>query len=88
LLANFDPDLVLTDIMMPNMNGYELTEALRKRGFTKSIIGVTGATMGMEAKRLIESGANQVLAKPLTVQGLETALKSINEDDAEHRGSA
>ena len=88
LLTDFDPDLVLTDIMMPNMNGYELTEALRKRGFTKPIIGVTGATVGMEAKRLIESGANTVLAKPLTVLGLETALKSINEDDAESLGSA
>jgi len=88
LLTNFDPDLVLTDIMMPNMNGYELTEALRKRGFTKPIIGVTGATVGMEANRLIESGANTVLAKPLTVLGVETALKSINEDDADSRGRA
>jgi len=88
ILVNFDPDVVLTDIMMPNMNGYELAEALRKRDFTKPIIGVTGATVGMEAKRLIENGANTVLAKPLTVLGLETALKSINEDDAGSRGSA
>lgn len=35
-----------------------------------------------------ESGANTVLAKTLTVLGLETALKSIKEDDADSRGSA
>ena len=80
-LENFDADLVLTDIMMPNMNGYELAEALRKHGYHKPIIGVTGATVGMEAKRLIESGANCVLAKPLTVKGLEAALKSLKEGD-------
>jgi len=80
-LENFDADLVLTDIMMPNMNGYELAEALRKHGYHKPIIGVTGATIGMEAKRLIESGANCVLAKPLTVKMLEAALKSLKEGD-------
>lgn len=76
-LKTFDADVVLTDIMMPNMNGYELTEALRKQGFSKPIIGVTGATVGMEAKRLIESGANRVLAKPLTKEGVESVLSSL-----------
>jgi signal transduction histidine kinase/CheY-like chemotaxis protein len=88
MFPNFDPDLVLTDIMMPKMNGYELTAALRNRDFTKPIIGVTGATVGMEAQRLIESGANTVLAKPLTLVGLETALKSIDEDDIDSQDSA
>ncbi|HSG03854.1 MAG TPA: response regulator [Marinobacterium sp.] len=78
IFASFEPDLVLTDIMMPDMNGYELTEALRKGGYSMPIIGVTGATVGMEAKRLIETGANRVLAKPLTIAGLEAAIKSIH----------
>lgn len=80
-LKSFDADLVLTDIMMPNMNGYQLTSALRQQGYEKPIIGVTGATVGNEASLLIEAGANRVLAKPLTKTGLEQALR-----DAEQLG--
>ena len=71
----FSPDLVLTDINMPNMNGYQLTSALREQGFAKPIIGITAATVGMEADTLLECGADQVLAKPLTREAVETALK-------------
>lgn len=78
VIDQFNPDLVLTDIMMPNMNGYQLTAELRKRGFIKPIIGVTGATVGMESAQLIESGADRVLAKPLTPQGVETVLRSLS----------
>ncbi|HSG02599.1 MAG TPA: hypothetical protein VLA39_02630, partial [Marinobacterium sp.] len=54
--------------------------ALRQRGYTKPIIGLTGATVGMEAKRLLESGADYVLAKPLSIINLEAALKSLDRD--------
>lgn len=70
----FDPDLVLTDIMMPNMNGYQLTEALRAGGYDRPIIGVTGATVGNEASTLLAAGADRVLAKPMTRKGLEQVI--------------
>jgi signal transduction histidine kinase len=72
-----DFDLVITDIMMPNCDGYELTKALRKQGFTRPIIGVTGATMGNEANRLVACGANAVLPKPLTLASITEELKKL-----------
>lgn len=72
-----DFDLVITDIMMPNCDGYELTKALRKQGFTNPIIGVTGATVGNEANRLIACGANAVLPKPLTLSTITEELKKL-----------
>jgi len=81
-LARFedgDYDLVITDIMMPEMDGYELTRQLRERGFAKPIIGVTGATVGSEADRLLDSGADSVLPKPLTLENLNAALRAIDD---------
>ncbi len=71
-------DLVITDIMMPIMDGYELTETLRSRGATLPIIGVTGATVGNEADNLLAKGADRVMPKPLNLDNLETALKEID----------
>lgn len=68
-------DLVITDIMMPKMDGYEMTQKLRAQGFTNPIIGVTGATVGHEADRLLECGATAVLPKPLTLDNLYAALQ-------------
>ena len=74
-LASEQPfDLVITDIMMPQMDGYEMTQKLRAQGFTNPIIGVTGATVGHEADRLLECGATAVLPKPLTLDNLYAAL--------------
>lgn len=68
--ANGAFDLVITDIFMPNMSGYELTEHLRKLGFEGKIVGLTAATLGDETDRLIQLGADNVIEKPLTKEKL------------------
>ena len=67
-------DLILTDIMMPEMDGFEMTTQLRAQGLTTPIIGVTGATVGNEAERLMNCGANAVLGKPLNLSLLENEM--------------
>lgn len=69
-------DLVLTDIMMPQMDGYQLTHELRALGCTLPIIGVTAATIGDEREQLLKHGATQVVAKPITMDALQRALKA------------
>lgn len=70
-------DIVLTDINMPNMNGYELTETLRASGFKGIIIGVTAAVIGEETDRLISLGANAVLEKPISITSLKATLSDL-----------
>ena len=73
-------DLVITDINMPNMNGYGLTQALRERGYTGCIAGLTAAVIGDETDRLIAAGANCVLAKPLDLTKLRQSLWIARKD--------
>lgn len=70
-------DFILTDIMMPNKDGYEFTQQAIGGGVTAPIIGLTGATVGRESEQLLEHGAKAVLAKPLNISALEKVLESL-----------
>ena len=63
------PDLVLLDINMPGMNGYELLKALRADGNLKDIpvIALTANAMPRDAERGLKAGFSAYLTKPLNV---------------------
>lgn len=67
-------DLILTDYFMPNMNGLELIRQLRATGYTGIIYACSAATLGSEFNDLIDAGANDVFAKPLTLNKLMACL--------------
>ncbi len=67
-------DIVLTDVNMPYMNGYELASKLRSEGMTGPILGVTANVMLDEEKRCIDAGMNACLVKPIELRDLAKAL--------------
>lgn len=67
-------DLILTDINMPNMNGYELTQALRQRGCVLPIIGATANALQGERERCLAAGMDHCLTKPFTLRALYQCL--------------
>ncbi|GAB2562407.1 hypothetical protein GCM10027066_02250 [Dyella jejuensis] len=67
-------DIVLTDINMPNMNGYELTEQLRARGVTVPILAVTATALASEKVNCKQAGINELLLKPLSLERLGEAM--------------
>ena len=67
-------DLVLTDINMPLMNGYELARTLREHDPQLPIIGVTANAMREEGIRCLAVGMNAWLVKPLSLQTLRAQL--------------
>ena len=76
-LANETIDLVLMDIMMPVMDGYEAIREIRKdeRGSKLPIIALTAKAMHTDRDKCIEAGANEYMAKPINVEKLLSLLR-------------
>ncbi|MFI8482170.1 response regulator [Pseudomonas sp. NPDC078700] len=72
-----DIDLVLMDIMMPEMDGYEATEIIRKdpRWRKLPIIAVTAKAMKDDQDRCLRAGANDYLAKPIDLDRLFSLIR-------------
>ena len=73
------PDIVLLDVMMPNMNGYEVCQRLKEDDRTRFIpIVMITALKELEDKiRSIEAGADDFLTKPFNKLELLTRIKSL-----------
>jgi CheY-like chemotaxis protein len=72
-----DIDLVLMDIMMPEMDGYETTRAIRRIERFKDlpIIALTARAMKADRDKCIEAGASDYIAKPLDMDQLLSMLR-------------
>ncbi|MEM9665462.1 MAG: response regulator, partial [Bacteroidota bacterium] len=69
-------DAVLTDLMMPEMDGGSTIEALRKRDRRLPIIATSGMA-GTDAHKALKLGANLFVAKPYSVEQLREALGEL-----------
>ena len=73
------PDLAIVDIMMPGMNGYELTQALREMPVTQDlpIIVLTARAGGADRAHAIRVGADSFIQKPFELQRLTDEVATV-----------
>ncbi len=71
------PDLIISDIQMTNMDGYEFLTSVRQRGFTRHtpIIMLSGKSESKERIKCYKLGAQDYLTKPFNPEELEELVK-------------
>ncbi len=72
---NPDTDLILMDIQMPGMNGYEATQQIRQ--FNKEVVIIAQTAFGLygDREKAIEAGCNDYISKPINKTELEALIK-------------
>jgi CheY-like chemotaxis protein len=77
LQTSLDVDIVLMDIMMPEMDGYETMQKIRRehRNNSLPIIAVTAKAMKGDRNKCIEAGASDYITKPLKIDQLLSLMR-------------
>jgi DNA-binding response OmpR family regulator len=76
------PDLLIVDVMMPHLNGFELTTELRRRGDRTPIIVLSARTETKDKIRGLDLGADDYLAKPFEIDELLARVRRRLDVDA------
>ena len=76
ILPECDPDIMLLDVQMPDGNGVDVCMQLRRNGFTKPILMLTGKDAEEDIIRGLEAGANDYISKPMRMGELLARIKS------------
>lgn len=77
MLADTNADLIIADIMMPEMDGYELTKALRDANFNMPILMVTAKDTFTDKKMGFGLGADDYLTKPVDMEELVLRVNAL-----------
>ncbi len=69
-------DLILMDMQMPVLDGYEATRRIRAGGYTGAILALTAHTLRGEAEACIEAGCNAHISKPIDHEALLETVRA------------
>ena len=70
-------DLIVADIMMPHMDGFELVKSLRDAGYTLPIMMVTAKDQFEDMQRAFRAGTDDYMIKPINVKELVLRVEAL-----------
>jgi CheY-like chemotaxis protein len=73
------PDVIIMDIRMPKMDGFEAVARIRSDPSTRAvpIIAATGQAMSGDREKCLDAGCDEYLAKPFTHRELKAAIEKV-----------
>jgi len=79
LIQSANPDLIILDIQLPDINGTEICKELRKlERFKKTpILAVTSIAMKGDKERILKAGFNDYLPKPIFVKNFKEIIQNL-----------
>jgi CheY-like chemotaxis protein len=79
--VNFNPGLVLLDVMMPGIDGYQVCEWFRAHHILKTahIIMLSGKVMPADIERGLAAGADDYITKPFDLLALRNTIQALHE---------
>jgi CheY-like chemotaxis protein len=79
LIRAVRPDAAILDLRMPQLNGYEVAECVRREGFAEvCLIALTGLCRAADRERAMSSGFDHFLPKPAEPSMLESVVKAAS----------
>lgn len=82
MAVNMQPDIILMDIQMPEMDGEETLSRLRRQSYDKPIIAITAFALAGEEKAYLDAGFDSYLSKPLGTTKLYQMLQLFFDKEA------
>lgn len=77
MFKQYNPQIILMDINMPVMDGYEATKEIRKYSAKVPIIAITAFAYASDEQRVMESGFDGYMPKPINARLLKAQLTEI-----------
>lgn len=71
------PDLVILDVMLPYLDGWEVCRSLRRSGFNRPIIMLTACVQEEGKRKALDAGANEYVTKPFSPRELISRVRSL-----------
>lgn len=71
------PDLLVLDVMLPELNGYELVRELRRRGLTTPVVMLSARGQEQDKTLGLDLGADDYVVKPFGLQELLSRIKAV-----------
>lgn len=86
-IEKFEPgryDLILMDLHMPNVDGFEASRAIRKRDAKIPIVALTAAVKMQDKDKVLAAGMNEFVSKPFKPTELRELISRLTLDDKSH----
>ena len=75
--GQFNPDICVLDVMLPNVDGYTIAEEIRKLDPAQPIIFLTAKTQTEDAVKGFQSGGNDYIRKPFSLEELIVRIQNL-----------